>query len=323
MKRFFKNALVLLVILVLIVFIAPFFIPVPPLENTHPPRDLADTESQFININGLEVHLKTLGEGQPTFMLLHGFGANLYSWRQVMEPLSQYGKVIAYDRPGFGLTERPLEWQGQNPYSAEAQTSLVLGLMDYYGIQQAILVGNSAGGAISMQVALSNPERVKALILVDPAVYTNVVIPSWLQPVLATPQMDHLGPLLVRRIQSGGLDLLQKAWHNPDQISEETLGDYTVALRAENWDTALWEVTRAYQESNLNEKLGNFSLPIMIITGDDDRIIPTEDSVRLAKELPGATLTIIKDAGHVPHEEKPTAFMEAVQSFLKTLNLTN
>ena len=134
--------------------------------------------------------------------------------------------------------------------------------------------------------------------------------------------MDRLGPLLVRRIQSGGLDLLQKAWHNPGNISDETVGYYTIALRAENWDSALWEVTRAYQESNLDEKLSDFSIPILVITGDDDRIIPTEDSIRLSNELPGATLAIIKDAGHVPHEEQPIAFMETVQSFLKTLNLT-
>ena len=322
MKRFLKIALVLLVILFMIVFVVPFLIPVPALENTRPPRDLGDEESQFININGLDVHVKTYGEGHPAFILLHGFGANLFSWHEIMGPLSHYGKVIAFDRPGFGLTERPLEWQGQNPYSAEAQTSLVVGLMDYYGIQQAILIGNSAGGAISMQVALSNPERVKALILVDPAVYTTGGFPGWLKPVLNTPQMDRLGPLLVRRIQSGGLDLLQKAWHNPGNISDETVDYYTIALRAENWDSALWEVTRAYQESNLDEKLNDFSIPILVITGDDDRIIPTEDSVRLANELPGATLAIIKDAGHVPHEEQPIAFMETVQSFLKTLNLT-
>lgn len=322
MKRFFKFALIILVTLLLIVFIVPFLIPVPTLENTRPPKDLADAESQFININGLDVHVKTYGEGQPAFILLHGFGANLYSWQEVVKPLSKFGKVIAFDRPGFGLTERPLEWQGQNPYSAEAQTSLVLGLMDFYGLQQAILIGNSAGGAISMQVALSNPERVTALILVDPAVYTTNVIPRWVQPLLATPQMDRIGPLLVRRIQSSGMDLLQRAWHNPGNISPETAGYYKIALQAENWDSALWEVTRAYQESNLDEKLADFNLPILIITGEDDRIIPTEDTIRLAKELSGASLVVIKDAGHVPHEEQPVAFMEAILSFLATMNLT-
>ena len=51
----------------------------------------------------------------PTFILLHGFGASTFSWREVMAPLAEAGQVIAYDRPGFGLTERPLTWEGVNP----------------------------------------------------------------------------------------------------------------------------------------------------------------------------------------------------------------
>ena len=90
-----------------------------------------------------------------------------------MEPFSQLGTVIAFDRPAFGLTERPLEWEGQNPYSPEAQVELVIGLLDHFGVDQAILVGNSAGGTIAMQAALTYPERVSALVLVDPAVYNG------------------------------------------------------------------------------------------------------------------------------------------------------
>ena len=106
---------------------------------------------------------KAWGKGEPVFVLLHGFAASLYSWQAVMEPFSQLGTVIAFDRPGFGLSEHPLTWQGQNPYSPEAQVELVIGLLDHFGVEQAILVGNSAGGTVSMQVALAHPERVSAL----------------------------------------------------------------------------------------------------------------------------------------------------------------
>jgi pimeloyl-ACP methyl ester carboxylesterase len=251
--------------------------------------------------------------------LLHGFGASLYSWQAVMEPFSRLGKVIAFDRPGFGLAERPLTWEGQNPYSPEAQIELVIGLLDHFGVQQAILVGNSAGGAASMQVALAHPERVSGLILVSPAVYSGGGTPAWARPLLATPQMRHLGPLLARQIRARGPELVKIAWHNPALLPAEMLELYQKPLHVENWDRALWEFTLASRPSDLAERLKEFTLPVLVIAGADDRIIPTLDSVRLANELPNARLVVIADSGHVPHEERPAAFMDAVINFLSIL----
>ena len=303
-----------------VVLVGPFLVPVPPLEGTLPPEALADPDSQFIEINGLTVHVKTLGQGEPVFVLLHGFGASLYSWHAVMEPLSQYGTVIAYDRPAFGLTERPLTWEGQNPYGPEAQVALLIGLLDHFGVQQAILVGNSAGGTVAMQATLAYPERVSALVLVDPAVYGGGGAPAWMRPLLNTPQMRHLGPLFARQIQVRGPELISTAWHNPALLQPEIIEMYKKPLQVENWDKALWELTLASRSSGLAEHLGELTLPVLVITGDDDRIVPTANSIRLADELPNAGLVVIADAGHVPHEEHPAAFMEAVINFLSTLD---
>jgi pimeloyl-ACP methyl ester carboxylesterase len=171
-----------------------------------------------------------------------------------MEPLSQLGSVIAYDRPAFGLTERPLHWEGQNPYGPETQVDLLVGLLDHIGAQQAILIGHSAGGTIALQAALKHPDRISALILVNPAVY------------------------------SGG-------------------GVFTLASHA----------------SGLSSHLDEFLLPVLAVTGDDDRIVPTCENIRLSEELPNAQLVVIPDAGHVPHEEQPEAFVPAVSHFLNEL----
>jgi pimeloyl-ACP methyl ester carboxylesterase len=296
-------------------------IPNSPLKDTLPPRELADPDSQFIEINGLDIHVKTMGQGEPAFVLLHGFGASLYSWNPIMEPLNHLGRVIAYDRPAFGLTERPLHWEGQNPYGPEAQVGLVTELLDHFGLQRVILVGHSAGGPIAMQVALDQPERVTALILVDPAVFGNNGAPTWLHPLLAAPLMRRLGLLFIRQIQHRGPKLLKMAWHDPSNIKPETVDLYTRALHADNWDTALWEFTLASHASHLPEQLDQLTLPILVITGDDDRIIPTADSLRLSKELPNAQLVVIRKAGHVPHEEQPADFMDALRNFLNTISL--
>jgi len=297
----------------------PFLIPVPPLKNTFPPKALADDDSQFVEINGMDIHFKKMGQGAPVFLLLHGFVASLYSWHAVIDQISQLGTVIAFDRPGFGLSEHPITWQGQNPYSSEAQVELVIKLLDHFGVQQAILVGNSAGGTVSLQVALEHPERVSTLILVDPAVYHGGGVPQWVQPILGTPQMRHLGPLIARQILKRGRDLIKLSWHNPALLPTDMLEYYQKPFQVENWDRALWEFTLANQATDLSERLDELTIPVLVITGDDDRIVPTKHSIRLAGEIPNASLVVIDDAGHLPHEEQPQVFMEAVTSYLKKI----
>lgn len=318
-NKFLRTTGIILTVLALIVLIGPFLIPVPPLENTVPVEQLLDANSEFVKVHGVNVHYKTWGEGEPIFILLHGFGASLFSWREVTEPFSQFGTVIAYDRLAFGLTERPLEWEGESPYGPLAQVSIVIGLMDALKVEKAILVGNSAGGTVSMQVALQHPERVEALILVDAAVYAGGGAPSWVRPILKTPQMNHVGPLIARQLQAQGVEFIKTAWHDPSKITQDIFDGYQKPLQTANWDKALWQLTVASEESGLVERLAEITMPTLVITGDDDRIVPTEQSLRLADELPNAELQVIAQSGHLPHEEKPVEFMRAVTKFLATL----
>jgi pimeloyl-ACP methyl ester carboxylesterase len=319
MKKSLKIIGIAFSVILGLLLVVPFLIPVPPLENTVPVEQLSDPDSRFMEVNEINVHYKTYGQGEPVFILLHGFGASLFSWHAVTAPLSDYGTVIAYDRPAFGLTERPMQWEGENPYSQQAQVDLVIGLMDKLNIEKAILVGNSAGGTISMLTALQYPERVQALILVDPAVYAGGGAPAWVRPILKTPQMNRLGPLVSRQLQARGTEFIELAWHDPSKITPEIFAGYQKPLQAENWDKALWFLTLASQESGLAELLDELTLPTLVITGDDDRIVPTEQSLRLADALPNADLRVIAQSGHLPHEEHPAEFMQAVTEFLSTL----
>jgi pimeloyl-ACP methyl ester carboxylesterase len=318
MKKAQKILLSIFSFLIILIVVGPFLVPVPPLEGTVSERELADPDSKFIPVNGLDVHYKEQGTGEPVFILLHGFGASAFSWRAVMDDFGALGRVIAYDRPAFGLTSRPMpgEWTGENPYSPEAQASIVIGLMDALGVEKAYLVGNSAGGTVSVYTALTYPERVAGLILVDAAIYTGGGSPAWARPLLGTPQMRHLGPLLARQIATSGDDFIRTAFHDPSIVTEEILAGYRKPLNAHNWDRALWELTAASRPLGLADRLDELTLPVLVITGDDDRIVPTEDSIRLGGDIPGATLVVIPNSGHLPHEETPQEFMQAVREFL-------
>lgn len=323
MKAIWRALLIVVIILALCILVGPFLVPVPPLQDTVPAEQLADADSQFLHLNGLNVHMKTAGHGEPVLILLHGFGASLFSWREVMTPLADAGyRVVAFDRPAYGLTSRPMpeEWEGPNPYTPEAQVELTIAILDALGVSQAVLVGNSAGGSIAALTALQYPERVQALVLVDAAIYTSGGVPSWLRPLLHTPQARRLGPLISRSFAQRGSELIRSAWYDASKITPDVIAGYTKPLRAENWDRALWEATLASHPLQLSARLKDITQPTLVITGDSDTWVPTEQSVRLAGELPHATLAIMPHCGHVPQEECPEPFLEALLDFLDGLS---
>jgi pimeloyl-ACP methyl ester carboxylesterase len=228
--------------------------------------------------------------------------------------------VLAYDRPAFGLTSRPLrdQWTHGNPYTPDAAADLTVAIMDAMGLERAVLVGHSAGGAIAVQTALRHPDRVQALILVAPAVYQGGS-PSAVQPFLRLPQVRRLGPLLVRwLLPRFGTRLAFSAWYDPEQVTDEVLEGYERPLRAENWDRALWELTLASRPVDTT-RLPELTIPTLVITGDSDAVVPPANSERLVGDLPDAALIIIPQTGHLPMEERPEQFLAAVEAFLRGL----
>ena len=314
-------------VLVLALAFGPFLVPVPALEGTVSARALMDADGRVIAIDGLQVHYKQIGDvgsrgaatgSRFTYLLLHGFGASTFSWREVLAEFGADGGTVAYDRTGFGLSERPLEWTGTHPYGSDAQVQQTLHLLDALRVQRAVLVGNSAGGRAAVDFALAHPERVAALILVSPAVGAGGP-PRWLTPLLRTPQMQHLGPLLARRISSGdGRALLRQAWHDPGKLTPAIVAGYRLPLRVANWDRALWLFASAPRSEDPLPRLHELAaIPTLVISGDDDRVVPVATSKAVAAAMPDSTLVLLPACGHVPQEECPAAFMHAVRDFMQ------
>lgn len=320
-KKVLRIFAIVILVLLVIVLVGPFLVPIPPLENLTSVDKIKDADSQFIDVNGITVHYKKAGQGQPALILLHGFGASTFSWRGVIQPLAMNRLVVAFDRPAFGLTERllPGEWQGASPYGTPAQADMLIGLMDKLGIQKAILAGNSAGGTVSVYAALKYPERVSGLVLVDAAIYSGGPTNPLLSLLYQTPQVNHLAPLLVRSISQTGDNTIRLAWHDPSKVTPEVYAGYRKPLQLPNWDVALWEFTKASQPLGLPERLKELKMPVLVVTGDDDRIVPTQSSLRLAQEIPGSQLEVFKACGHVPQEECPDQFLSAVQPFISSI----
>jgi len=316
----------LVAFLLLVIIVGPFLVPVRPLKGTVPPRELADPDSRFIPMGDavdtatLDVHFKDVGAGEPAILLLHGFGGSTFSWRDVSPDLAPEQRVVAFDRPGFGLTTRPLhgDWAKTNPYSLEGQVQLTVAMMDDLGLEEAVLVGHSAGGTLALQMALSHPERVKALVLVAPAVYGGGP-PTWIKPLLYIPQIRHLGPLVARRLVGALESILDRSYADPSLITSEVREGYKKPLRVDDWDRGLWELSLAGGSGDLAERLSDIKVPTLVITGDSDEIVSPEDSARVASAVPGAELVVIPRAGHLVMEERPAEFLRSLGRFLEAL----
>lgn len=327
MKRFTRIAIWALVSGVVAALVVPLVVPVES-SGTKTYLEAAGAKAEFVELDGLDVFVaKTTYAGDcqcqpPLMLLLHGFGASSYSWREVAQPLAQFAEVVSYDRPAFGFTERPTEWASTNPYSLSRQMQLLDGLIAKFGQgREIILVGHSAGGQIAAEFARLNPLKVSSLILVDPAILTTGGIASWLTWLLEIPQIDRVGPLLVGQISRSGDSVIRQSWFDASRITEEIYAGYRAPLQIKGWERAFWEFVKAPKATDLKDNLGQIKQETLVITGDTDNIVPTAEALKLAALLPSAELEVIANTGHLPQEESPVAFIDAIKKHAKFLGL--
>jgi pimeloyl-ACP methyl ester carboxylesterase len=292
--------------LLIVLAVGPFLLPVPD-QDGFDERELAGSADRFVTIEGIDVRFRQAGDGTVTFVLLHGFGANATSWEPVSASLG--APSVAFDRVGFGLTERPIEWSGANPYSGTVQVDITRSLVEQFGGRDVVLIGHSAGAAVA--VAAARDLSPAGLVLEAPALQGP---PGPLRWLAATPQGTRVIRFLAGRADIE--ELLASAYHDPSRITSERLAGYELPLMVKGWDRGLARFTAAEPLSDLQQQATELDLPVLVITGDDDRWVDTAETIRLAGEIPGARLVVVPDCGHVVHEECPDAFVIAVTEWL-------
>ena len=305
-----------------LILVVPFLIPVQT-SGTATYKEVAGEGATFASAQGIDIYYEKTDfvcqEGKdcsnpPVIFLMHGFGANTFSFREVTEPLSQLGDVIAYDRPGFGLSERPTSWEGQNPYGSIGQDLILDQLItEFASGRDVILVGHSAGGTLAAQYVVDNKDAIQGLILISPAILSTGGSPNWLNWVFSIPQLDHLGPLLVSSIASSGMDLLNESWYNKDLITDEVKAGYREPLSVIGWEEGFWEFNRAPRAFDVKDRLDEITVPTLLITGDTDTVVATADTEALANMIKDSVLFVIPQSGHLAQEETPADTMKAIQ----------
>ena len=279
--------------------------------------ELADDKSYFVKIDGIDIHLNKKGEGSKKFILVHGFGSSTYTWEKVIDELSMYGEVISYDRPGFGLTERKFDYSKENYFSSEYQKDVIIKIMDYFNIEKAVIIGSSAGGNIALSTYYKYPERFEGIVLTDPVIYQKNIFSDIVKPFLYVPQFNYRGPkYIAENAEKIFFDIYEKSWYDKNLITENDFIEYQKATEVIDWEKGFYEFIKYLKYEDLTKKFDKIKIPVLVITGSDDLIVPTQDSIKLSENIKNSTLKIIDECGHLPQEEKPEEFLETVLSFV-------
>jgi pimeloyl-ACP methyl ester carboxylesterase len=220
--------------------------------------------------------------------------------------------VITLDIPAFGLT-------GPNPqrdYSTEFYNSFMQAFLKALSVDSCIMGGNSLGGSIAWNYALSYPEAVKKLILIDASGYpTNAKSMPIAFRIARTPVLKHLLKYLGAR--SLAAKSIEDVYADPSRVQPEIVDRYyDMYLREGNRQALLDRMATSFHPDTYL-KINTLQMPTLILWGEEDKLIPVENAYRFQKDLPHDTLVILKKLGHVPMEEDPKTTTEVVRSFLQ------
>lgn len=273
--------------------------------------------SQFLPIGGgLTVHLRDTGpRDAPVLMLVHGSNASLHTWQPWADRLDSRYRIVRFDLPGHGLT-------GPNPsgiYSTKAFVDVVEQVRAKLGIDRFALAGNSMGGGVAWHYALAHPDRVTALVLVDSVGQPE---PGRRSPPLAfriarMPVIRSIATVITPR--SLIADSLPQAFADPRRADAKAIDLYWELLRYPGNRQATIERFATPSDPATPALLRQLKMPVLILWGAHDRLIPVSSAHWLHANIPGSSLIVYPDAGHVPMEEVAdrsaadlTAFLDRV-----------
>lgn len=279
-------------------------------------REDEQIQERWTRVDGLPVRYFAAGEGPP-LLLLHGNGDSAVSWRWVLPALARTHRVYAPDLPDFGDSGKPGTDAPPTFFARFAARFL-----DTLGVTSAAVAGNSLGGLAALHLALTTPDRVTALALVDSAGL------GWsLNPALAALALPGYGEWAMAWSKTP-LGTVQRAWWrgaflfaNPERVPAAWLAEQDRLALLPGFLEATLAALRAVtgpgiQRDVLLARLPELTMPTLIVWGTDDRLFPVCQAHAAVTRLRQGRLALIPDCGHLPHVERPAEFVAALRAFL-------
>jgi pimeloyl-ACP methyl ester carboxylesterase len=262
---------------------------------------------------GRRVNLVDTGGDGPPLLFLHGLGGLWQNWLLNIPAFMGRFRVVAPDLPGFGSSEMP-----SGRISIQGFARVIDALCDRLGIEDPIVVGNSMGGFVGAELALAFPTRVRRLVLVSAAGISAENM--WREPVLAIGRLMAVGtartgikslPVVNRpRLRRAALQLVVR---HPERLSVPLASELVVGAGTSGFVGAL-DAVISY---SFRERLPEIEIPVMIVWGRNDVLIPVDDAYEFERLIgANARVEIFDDTGHLAMLERPSRFNALLDEFI-------
>jgi len=280
-------------------------------QRRFPPR------GDFIRVRGVRLHKIDTGGPGPAVVLLHGNGVTLADMEisGLVARIARRRRVVAFDRPGFGYSERPrgIAW------TPAAQASLLAGALERMGIEQAVVVGHSWGSMVALALALDHPRLVQGLVLLSgyyfPSPRTDILafVPPAI-PVIGDVLRHTIAPLVGRLIKGSVIRKVFAPQPVPPRFSSGFPAGLALRpgqIRAASEESALMVPSAAAGARRYAE----LSIPVTIMAGTADKIAdPHWQSVRLHETIRHSHLILLPGVGHMLHYVAPDDVADAIEA---------
>lgn len=276
------------------------------------------TQGTFNYSEGVNLYYEISGQGTLNLLFIHGFAASIETWKHIRDYFTRDYKVILIDLKGFGNSSKPDDYG----YSALDQARIIARFIEYLGLNNLILIGHSFGGAISILTysLLKETGVIEKLVLIDPVTYLQKL--NFSAKLLKAPLLKHLIMYLVPDRFKASFTLRFIFNKRKDSLKEKTAkfaeylkqpGAYKALLKS-----AELMVPNLY--NTVTPVLGSIDIPVLIIWGEKDKVLPVELGFRLNKDIKNSVLEIIPGCGHVPQSEAPEKTIPLIKEYLTEKN---
>jgi pimeloyl-ACP methyl ester carboxylesterase len=272
-------------------------------------RETLDWESvakpgRLIDVDGYRVHYVEAGAG-PAIVLIHGFGGQTYSYRKLLPIFARDHRVIAVDLKGYGYSER----DAYTDLSQSGQVAMLRSLLAKLGIERAVFVGHSMGGGVVQRFAATHPEMVEAAVLAASVTGEERSRRRMPPAFLARP----LAPLLAKMMSSR---IIRASFYDPSDLTPEVHDEYMRPVRIKGSMDEFVAIMRA-GASDPAVDASKITMPVLLLNGADDRVVPLSAAQRIRERIPQARLVVIDRAAHMLLEEQPEECARAIVDFLR------
>ncbi|MEI7884147.1 MAG: alpha/beta hydrolase [Clostridia bacterium] len=325
MKKWLKRIGLALVVFLIIISILPFLIPIAAQEKATQVAPFG--ESEFVQIDGVSLHYRQWepkqAEMKGKILLIHGLGGSTFSWRNNVDVLLQAGYlVVAVDLPGFGYSDRA---RGINQSQAnrskllwELLAKVDAALLFKAQAMQWFLAGHSMGGGTATAMTIAKPERIKALILVDGALFDNN--PGFAATLIKFPPVARWAQVFFQyyALQEKQIASFLSSAYGRAATKEEVQG-YLSPLELPGTNSTMLDLVGTAASVPV-EGLNKTEVPVIGIWGSKDSWVPVEQAVKIQKIVPRMTYSLIDGAVHCPMETHAAAFNQQLLQDLTKLS---